>query len=193
MPSPKLSREQFEERYHERFRDPAFEPLAVEIASITAAAWDAYSHSRKAPQTRKAGPGFAHPDYDLSVDWIAARDAIHAAQSRHDDESGSTASFSSTARHEASTPADMSKSYPLIDIARKEIELAGWDFPRHLAGRLFSVVVHGDTEGADGDPDRIAQRCTDAPRLRPQEPRRPVGHGRRRSQAAASEVITSTG
>jgi multimeric flavodoxin WrbA len=30
----------------------------------------------------------------------------------------------------------------------KRIELAGWDYPRHLAGRLFSVVVHGDAEGA---------------------------------------------
>jgi multimeric flavodoxin WrbA len=31
----------------------------------------------------------------------------------------------------------------------KEIELQGWDYPRHLAGRLFSVVVHGDVEGAE--------------------------------------------
>jgi multimeric flavodoxin WrbA len=31
----------------------------------------------------------------------------------------------------------------------KEIELAGWDYPRHLAGRVFSVVVHGDVEGAE--------------------------------------------
>jgi multimeric flavodoxin WrbA len=29
----------------------------------------------------------------------------------------------------------------------KEIELSGWDYPKHLAGRLFSVVVHGDAEG----------------------------------------------
>ena len=29
----------------------------------------------------------------------------------------------------------------------KRLELAGWDYPRHLAGRVFSVVVHGDTEG----------------------------------------------
>jgi multimeric flavodoxin WrbA len=29
----------------------------------------------------------------------------------------------------------------------KEIELQGWNYPRHLAGRLFSVVVHGDVEG----------------------------------------------
>ena len=36
------------------------------------------------------------------------------------------------------------------DAARaKEIELAGWDYPRHLEGRLFSVVVHGDVEGAE--------------------------------------------
>jgi multimeric flavodoxin WrbA len=31
----------------------------------------------------------------------------------------------------------------------KKIELDGWDYPRHLAGRLFSVIAHGDTEGAD--------------------------------------------
>ena len=31
----------------------------------------------------------------------------------------------------------------------KEIELDGWDYPHHLAGRLFSVVVHGDVEGAE--------------------------------------------
>jgi multimeric flavodoxin WrbA len=31
----------------------------------------------------------------------------------------------------------------------KEIELSGWDYPRHLEGRLFSVVVHGDVEGAE--------------------------------------------
>jgi multimeric flavodoxin WrbA len=31
----------------------------------------------------------------------------------------------------------------------KEIELNGWDYPTHLSGRLFSVVVHGDVEGAE--------------------------------------------
>ena len=32
----------------------------------------------------------------------------------------------------------------------KEIELKGWDYPKHLAGRVFSVIVHGDVEGAGG-------------------------------------------
>jgi multimeric flavodoxin WrbA len=31
----------------------------------------------------------------------------------------------------------------------KELELEGWPYPRHLAGRLLSVVVHGDVEGAE--------------------------------------------
>jgi multimeric flavodoxin WrbA len=31
----------------------------------------------------------------------------------------------------------------------KAIELAGWDYPRHLKGRLYSVIVHGDVEGAE--------------------------------------------
>jgi multimeric flavodoxin WrbA len=31
----------------------------------------------------------------------------------------------------------------------KKVELDGWDYPRHLAGRFYSVVVHGDVEGAE--------------------------------------------
>jgi hypothetical protein len=31
----------------------------------------------------------------------------------------------------------------------KEVELQGWAYPRHLAGRLFSVVVHGDAAGVE--------------------------------------------
>jgi len=32
----------------------------------------------------------------------------------------------------------------------KQIELSGWDYPKHLAGRLFGVVVHGDVAGIEG-------------------------------------------
>jgi multimeric flavodoxin WrbA len=31
----------------------------------------------------------------------------------------------------------------------KEIELKGWPYPRHLAGRAFAVVVHGDASGTE--------------------------------------------
>lgn len=31
----------------------------------------------------------------------------------------------------------------------KEIERKGWDFPKHLAGRTYGVVVHGDVAGVE--------------------------------------------
>jgi multimeric flavodoxin WrbA len=31
----------------------------------------------------------------------------------------------------------------------KEVELQGWSYPRHLSGRLFAVVVHGDAAGVE--------------------------------------------
>ncbi len=31
----------------------------------------------------------------------------------------------------------------------KALELQGWSYPRHLAGRVFAVVVHGDVVGAE--------------------------------------------
>jgi hypothetical protein len=76
MPSPRLNENEFRKRFLAQFQDPAFDALASELDQIVAAAWDAYEHSRKAPRTRKAGNEFADPDYDLSVDWLAARAAI---------------------------------------------------------------------------------------------------------------------
>jgi hypothetical protein len=31
----------------------------------------------------------------------------------------------------------------------KALELKGWPYPRHLAGRHFGVVAHGDSVGAE--------------------------------------------
>jgi multimeric flavodoxin WrbA len=31
----------------------------------------------------------------------------------------------------------------------KAIELKGWDFPKHLKGRIYSVIAHGDAVGAE--------------------------------------------
>ena len=87
MPSPRLDEAEFRKRFLAQFRDPGFNSLAQELDKIAAAAWDAYSQSRKAPRTRKAGSQFADPDYDLSVDWLAARAAIIDAHRRHADRS----------------------------------------------------------------------------------------------------------
>src|ERR1043165_6236967 len=83
-PSVMLSREAFRERFRAQFVDPAYQAVASELAAVEAVAWDAYVNHRKAPRTRAAGPGFADPSYELSLDWLAARDAIHAAQAQHD-------------------------------------------------------------------------------------------------------------
>ena len=32
----------------------------------------------------------------------------------------------------------------------KQLELDGWDYPQHLAGRAYGVVVHGDVAGIEG-------------------------------------------
>jgi multimeric flavodoxin WrbA len=264
MPSPRLDEAEFKRRMRSQFQDPVFKALSSELDRVIDAAWDAYFNSRKSPHTRKAGPGFADPDYDLSVDWLAARDAVQAAQRRHDDaaEANRILLINCSSRSEHACPGEMSKSYRLAELARevfttsgasvdlldlsrlaseygrhihpckacfstaaplchwpcscypnhslgqtqdwmneiypmwvaahgvmiitpvnwyqvssplklmmdrlvcadggnpdptlthgknakeaKARELAGWDYPRHLAGRLFAVVVHGDVEG----------------------------------------------
>jgi multimeric flavodoxin WrbA len=267
MPSPRLSEDEFKRRFRSQFQDTAFEGLQSELERVAQAAWDAYSHSRKSPRTRKAGPGFADPAYDLAQDWIDANHAIQAAQLRYEDKNlpSRILLINCSSRSEHTCPSEMSKSYRLVELAMetlrsasdveievldlsrlaseygrniypckacfstapalchwpcscypnyslgqtqdwmneiypmwvaahgimivtpvnwyqvssplklmmdrlvcadggnpdptrthgkdarkaKELELAGWDYPRHLAGRLFSVVVHGDVEGAE--------------------------------------------
>lgn len=267
-PGPSLSEEEFRRRFLGQFQDPAFDSLQEEVGRIATAAWDAYSQSRKSPRTRKAGPDFADPDYDLAVDWIAAREAIRDAEHQHADPAlpARILLISGSSRSEHTCPGEMSKSYRLMETARevfaaaagietdvldlsrlaseygrhihpckacfstapalchwpcscypnyslgqvqdwmneiyplwvaahgvmivtpvnwyqvsspvklmmdrlvcadggnpdptltrgkdakraKEIEMAGWDYPRHLAGRHFAVVVHGDVEGVEG-------------------------------------------
>jgi multimeric flavodoxin WrbA len=267
MPDPQLDRETFRARYLERFHDPAFRSLDAELERIVDVAWDAYANHRKAPITRKAGPEFADPDYDMSVEWLAARAAIREAQARHDDRTGPKRFLivNCSSRSEHTCPGEMSKSWRFVEIAldvfqaadnaearvldlsrlasefgrhihpckacfstaaalchwpcscypnhslgqvqdwmneiypmwaeahgvmlitpvnwysptsplklmmdrlvcadggnpdpsrthgkeakaAKQIELDGWDYPQHLAGRLFACVVHGDVEGAE--------------------------------------------
>lgn len=101
-PSPRLAEIEFRRRFLSRFQDPAFDNLRSELDKIASAAWDAYTHQRKAPHTRKAGAAFKDPEYELSVDWLAARDAVHAAQD--------------------TCPGEMSKSYRLMRIAQETMD-----------------------------------------------------------------------
>jgi multimeric flavodoxin WrbA len=140
MPSVKLSREEFEKRYRGRFKDPAFESLQRELDAIVNAAWDGYSNSRKAPVTRKAGPGFSDPEYDLSVDWLAARDAILAAQRRHDDnnETPRILLINGSSRSEHTCPGEMSKTWRLIKLAEPVFQEMGFEVDILDLSRLTS-------------------------------------------------------
>ncbi|MCC7483479.1 MAG: NAD(P)H-dependent oxidoreductase [Burkholderiales bacterium] len=43
----------------------------------------------------------------------------------------------------------------------KRLELGGWDYPKHLAGRAFSVVAHGDAAGPENLRRMLADWLTD--------------------------------
>jgi multimeric flavodoxin WrbA len=263
----KLARDEFVRRLGERFYDPAFDSVRGEIDRIIEVAWKAYDEYHKSPRKRKAGPGFADPDYELPVEWLDTRAAVLEAEQRYRDPSRQARILlvCGAARHDQTCPGEMSKTFRLVQLAReiidasegfesdlldlshltaqygrqilpckacvstamplchwpcscypnhamgqvndwmnelyprwvaahgvlivspvywyqvssvlklmidrlvcadggnpdptsthgkkpeeaKAIELAGWHYPKHLAGRAFGVVVHGDAEGAE--------------------------------------------
>ncbi|MDN4059436.1 flavodoxin family protein [Massilia sp. YIM B02769] len=263
----RLERDEFHRKFIGQFFDPAFDAVAGELAKVEEIAWQAYQDKRKAPRTVKAGPGFADPDYDLSIEWKAAHDSLLAAEAKQKD--ARTPSrvlvINASARNDGTCPSEISKTWrmsnmaketlaaqgieaDLLDLSRltsdydrhihpckacvstamplchwpcscypnhserqtgdwmneiyerwvaahgiiimtpvywyqtpstlklmidrlvcadggnpdpsstqgkdpeiaKRIELDGWDYPKHLAGRAFGLVVHGDVAGIEG-------------------------------------------
>jgi multimeric flavodoxin WrbA len=273
MPDVRLAREQFDARFRERFRDPAYAPISHAIDRILDVAWDAYSNGRKAPHTHPAGPGYADPDYQLSDDWREASRRVQEAARRQKDPGtpSRVLLINGAARSEHTCPGESSKTWRLVAAAReifarengletelldlsrlvseygrqihpcktcvstamplchwpctcypnhglgqvqdwmndiypmwaaahgimivcpvnwyqtpsvlklmidrlvcadggnpdptstqgknaelaRQLELDGWPYPRHLAGRVFSVVAHGDAAGAEAVQDAL--------------------------------------
>lgn len=265
--STRLTREEFGKRYRMQFYDPAFEGAEEEIARLTGIAWEAYEAGRKSARTRPAGPGFADPAQELSVEWLEARAAIGEAEKVQKSEGGDSRILviCASPRTDETCPSEMSKTFRIATAVRdqignaghftadfldlshlsseygrrifpckacvstamplchwpcscypnhalgqvhdwmqeiyprwvaahgvmiitpvhwnqapsvlklmidrlvcadggnpdptttdgkdaakaKALELADWPYPRHLAGRIFALIVHGDTEGAD--------------------------------------------
>lgn len=119
-----LSRNVFRERFMARFYDPAFRQEDEALARLEAIAWDAYSNSRKSPVTQKAGPGFADPGYDLSVEWRVASERIKAAQARQRDPRtrSRVLVINASSRNDYTCPSEMSKSFRLAKIAQQALE-----------------------------------------------------------------------
>ena len=119
-PAP-VARVEFHQRFMQDFFDPAYQAEQAALARLEAIAWDAYQQGRKAPVTAKAGPGFADPDYDLSVQWRATRDKLIAAQQAWSQPG--TASrvllVCGSARNDGTCPGEISKTFRLIQLARE--------------------------------------------------------------------------
>jgi len=264
---PKLSRQEFHERFRSFFMDPAYAKQPEALTHVEDIAWNAYINSRKAPHTQKAGQEFADPDYDLSIEWLATRARLQQAEQKRKDPTAKSRVLViiGSARNDGSCPGEISKTFRLAGLTRevldraqfetdvldlslltseygrrifpckgcvstamplchwpcscypnhslnqvgdwmaeiyerwtaahgvilitpvywyqtpsvlklmidrlvcadggnpdptstsgkdaqkaKELELAGWPYPKHLAGRVYGVVVHGDVAGIEG-------------------------------------------
>lgn len=123
MPDPKLARPAFEARLREAFRGEEYDRIRPAVDAVVEAAWAQYDAGRKAPVTRKAGEGYHDPDYDLAVEWVAAKAAIDDAQRRHADPAGPPRILivNGSPRSEHTCPGEMSKSWRLVQAARDAI------------------------------------------------------------------------
>jgi multimeric flavodoxin WrbA len=125
-PAP-LTRAEFHDRFIVRFYDPAFAAESDAIARLEDIAWGALQEERKAPITRKAGSGFADPDYDMSVQWFDTHQRLKAAQQRW--KANTTPSrvliICGSARNDATCPGENSKTWRLSQIARQIVEEQG--------------------------------------------------------------------
>ena len=122
-----IGEKEFRLRYLRMFEDPMFQDKKEDIEELADIAWIAYQEGRKAPITKKAGREFFDPDYDLSQDWIKARNAIGEAQKFHErqDTPGRILLICASDRNDGTCPGEMSKSLRLTRIAEEELLSAG--------------------------------------------------------------------
>lgn len=124
--SGRLDRAEFSVRFRATFIDPAFRSEDESIARLEEVAWQAYTDGRKAPFTQKAGPGYVDPDYELSVEWLSAKQRIEEAQQRWSEPStpSRVLLICGSARNDGTCPGEMSKSFRLLKIVRETLEQA---------------------------------------------------------------------
>lgn len=123
----KLNRDEFHLRFMRKFYDPAYEVVSRELASVEEIAWKNYIDSHKAPITVKAGPGFADPDYDLSVEWKEAHDRLLAAEARQKDPAtrSRVLVINASARNDGSCPSEISKTWRLSKMCEDVLHAEG--------------------------------------------------------------------
>jgi multimeric flavodoxin WrbA len=123
----KLNRDEFHLVFSRDFYDPAYQAIAGELAAVEEVAWKAYVDSRKAPVTVKAGPGFADPDYDLSIEWKETHDRLLAAEARQKDPATPSRILliNGAARNDGSCPGEISKTWRLAKLCEDTLTAEG--------------------------------------------------------------------
>lgn len=124
---PKLGRDEFHLQFMRSFADPAFGQAREALQQVEQIAWTNYDQSRKAPVTQKAGPEFADPDYDMSVEWKATRDKLLAADARQKDPAtiSRVLLICGSARNDGTCPGEISKTHRMVGLAREILEAEG--------------------------------------------------------------------
>ena len=122
-----LSRKAFHQRFMQSFIDPAFLTEGEALGRLEEIAWDAYKEGRKAPVTRKAGAGYADPDYDLSVEWLETREKLEKAQTQwaKPDTPSRVLLVCGSPRNDGSCPGEISKTWRLTNTAKAVLVKAG--------------------------------------------------------------------
>ena len=94
------------------------------IKKLEAIAWDGYKAGRKAPVTRKAGKGFADPDYELSVEWKETHDRLLKidAHRKSAKSKSRVLVICGSPRNDGTCPGEMSKTYRLAEITQDTLE-----------------------------------------------------------------------
>jgi multimeric flavodoxin WrbA len=123
MPDVKLSKEEFDRRFRQRFFDPAFAKDEPAISQAVNTAWDGYDAYRKNPRKIHAGDEFAEPDAELPVEWLETRKRIREVEARQRDSRSPSRVLliNGSMRTDQSCPGEMSKSWRLLQLAEEVI------------------------------------------------------------------------
>jgi len=125
-PAP-LARHEFHDRFMQSYIDPAFKAEDQALQRLEQIAWDAYQEGRKAPITQKAGPGYADPDYDLSVEWVEAKNRIDKAQASWAEPASPSRVLliCGASRNDGTCPGEISKTYRMVKWAEETLKQTG--------------------------------------------------------------------
>ncbi len=124
MPTVQLSREEFEQRFFQRFYDPAFDGVRTQLAEVADVAWRNYVEYHKSPRTRRAGRAFHDPDFELSIEWLETRARIREAERawKNPRSRSRILLINGSSRSDQTCPGEISKSYRLAKLAQRAIE-----------------------------------------------------------------------